>query len=198
MVGLGDGETQYTDPQWICIVALIVPLELLLGWFIRKKETEKPEQQIFSMSIETIIDIIFWIWYKHKFTKMAEDYLCVANITGWYVINLILLFVVLIILLCVMMGIIGLEQPFDEIMPMVKAGSVSEMYHKKTEQPFQKADEMVVPNEQSSNDTDKNSESINSMDTENIEIESDGFCTKCGAKLLKNSRFCMQCGEERR
>lgn len=177
MGGITNGDTTYVDPQWICIIAFIIPIDLFFGW--RKKQEEDEDNTMSGMIVNAVVDIIFWIYYKNKVIEIAESYYCSAEPMGWYYFNMTLLIITLILLSCIAFKIITPEQSLAEAISLA-SGRI-------------KGEGNSPP---CSNYQDISQCTFLDGQTE-CEEEYDGYCAECGARMLKNSKYCCRCGTER-
>lgn len=94
----------------IMLLCLAIPIVMLVFLF-GKKYADKKSATI--IAICGVIDLIIWIIFKSTVKKVAEENYCSFKKTGWYVLNIISL--VLIILLTVLVAIRKLQMNTDLI-----------------------------------------------------------------------------------
>ena len=179
MVGVGNEETTYTEPELICVIALIVPLVLLFGW-MKMKEGQENQKRIWGLFIATGVDLIFWIYYRSKFTETAKSFYCTAETLKLYYLNLILLIVVLLLLGCVLLRILTFEQPIVEGIEQIKSGKRPIFGQNPMQQEF-----YGNPSEHASLEGQEAGEQVKTAQR---------YCTSCGKPLDEHVAFCPNCG----
>lgn len=98
------------DPSPIMLLCLFIPIAILVLLFI-KNIADKTNAAIIAAC--GVVDLIMWFVFRSKVKEIAEEALCDFKSTGWFVLNIISL--VLIILLTAIVMISKLHMDSDLI-----------------------------------------------------------------------------------
>lgn len=106
-LGVGDEEMTIIEPQYICFIALIIPIIMIFFWNKKTKTYGVNDQKIrlFIFYIITVVDIIFWIMIKYEMSEKAKEMFCDSSVTMLYYLNLLCLIVILCMLVASSLGI---------------------------------------------------------------------------------------------
>ena len=93
-------------PHLIMLVCMLLPIAIFALLFL-KKFTEKQTAAI--ICICSGIDLIIWIVFRATVKKYVEESYCSFKTTGWYVINVILLILIVGITVMILLGKINMD-----------------------------------------------------------------------------------------
>ena len=210
------GET-IAKPQPLMLVCLLLPAVILALLFMKKL----PEKQnALIIAICGISDFVIWMIFKSVVKKIAEDHYCEFKSTGWYLLNNLALF--FLILFAILILLQKLEMDTD-ILSLLSGGGTQGAMNKMSESLAKISDSLTKssdsvtkasdsPTEISKTETKttdssteisetqtKNSEAANDL-TEKAgshaeeEEEKPKFCQECGKPLDPDAAFCKYCG----
>lgn len=204
-------------PQPLMLICLLLPAVILALLFMKKL----PEKQnALIIAICGISDFVIWMIFKSVVKKIAEDHYCEFKSTGWYLLNNLALF--FLILFAILILLQKLEMDTD-ILSLLSGGGTEGAMNKMSESLAKISDSLTKssdsvtkasdsPTEISKTETKttdssteisetqtKNSEAANDL-TEKAgshaeeEEEKPKFCQECGKPLDPDAAFCKYCG----
>lgn len=91
LVGISYEDRTIVEPQYICILAFLIPLIFLS----RQGKKRDMKMQMIVYYAAVIVDLIFWILYRSDFIEKAGRIYCTANETIVYYLNFLLLLALL-------------------------------------------------------------------------------------------------------
>ena len=100
--------TTITEANPVCIIYFLMPLILLLVWFLKGKIKEKIIEVV--ALIAAGIDFIAWFVLKGNVANYVEKNYCTMKITGWFYLNQIILFIILLLSVVIVMGLVDSEK----------------------------------------------------------------------------------------
>ena len=204
-------------PQPLMLICLLLPA-VILALIFMKKLPEK--QNALIIVICGISDFVIWMIFKSVVKKIAEDHYCEFKSTGWYLLNNLALF--FLILFAILILLQKLEMDTD-ILSLLSGGGTQGAMNKMSESLAKISDSLTKssdsvtkasdsPTEISKTETKttdssteisetqtKNSEAANDL-TEKAgshaeeEEEKPKFCQECGKPLDPDAAFCKYCG----
>lgn len=210
------GET-IAKPQPLMLVCLLLPAVILALLFM-KKLSEK--QNALIIAICGISDFVIWMIFKAVVKKIAEDHYCEFKSTGWYLLNNLALFFL------ILFGILILLQKLEmdtDILSLLSGGGTQGAMNKMSESLAKISDSLTKSSDSATKASDspteisktetkttdssteisetqtKNSEAANDLTgkavshAEEIE-EKPKFCQECGKPLDPDAAFCKYCG----
>ncbi len=101
------GET-IVEPYPIMLICLLLPIAISISLFVKNLSDEKCA---WIITICSLVDIVIWILFRAKVKEMAEKAYCTVETTGWYVINIIVL--CMIMLASLLIGIKKIEMDME-------------------------------------------------------------------------------------
>ena len=114
MTAVGGLKSSYgeriVDPHPIMIICLLIPVAVFVLLFIKKFTDQKTAMMI---AIGSGVDLVVWFIFRAAVKKIAEENYCSFKSTGWFVLNIISL--VLIIALSVLVMLQKLQLDSDLI-----------------------------------------------------------------------------------
>lgn len=190
-------------PQPLMLICLLLPAVILALLFMKKL----PEKQnALIIVICGISDFVIWMIFKAVVKKIAEDHYCEFKTTGWYLLNNLALF--FLILFAILILLQKLEMDTD-ILSLLSGGGTKEAMNKMSESLAKISDSLTKSSDsvmkssdsvtKSSDSATKNSEAANDLTekagshAEEIE-EKPKFCQECGKPLDPDAAFCKYCG----
>ena len=210
------GET-IAKPQPLMLVCLLLPAVILALLFM-KKLSEK--QNALIIAICGISDFVIWMIFKAVVKKIAEDHYCEFKTTGWYLLNNLALFFLILFALLILLQKLEMD---TDILALLSGGGTQGAMNKMSESLAKISDSLTKssdsvtkasdsPTEISKTETKttdssteisetqtKNSEAANDLTgkavshAEEIE-EKPKFCQECGKPLDPDAAFCKYCG----
>lgn len=167
---------EVVEPQahmWLCLLLPIVVMVLL---FI-KKLSERLTAGIIAAC--TAVDLVKWFDFKSKTKEIAESNGCTFETTGWYTMNLIVMFLIVIIMIAVIAKLISME---TDLVAFVKGGEAKQAMNKISSAASKVAGDV--------------SAAVKSEETPEMKPASEvkAFCGNCGTKLEPDAAFCENCG----
>ena len=165
-------------PHPIMLLCLIIPMAVFILLSI-KKYTDKKNASI--IAIGGGVDLIIWIIFRSGVKKAAEDIGFTFKTTGWYVINII--FLMLIILLTSLIVVGKLQKESDLI--AVLSG-------KETQNALNQMS--ATMSQMSTAVTQWAGNVASNVNNRNKVKNPIGFCAKCGTPIGYGSHFCTSCG----
>ena len=171
------GETA-VDPHPIMLICLLIPIAVLVLMFINKLSDNK-------IALITIIcgvvDIIVWFIFRSSVKKTAEENYCEFKTTGWFVFNIIVLFMIVILSALVMLMKIQLD---TDLIKLFSGGGTKEAFDQMSSKMSQMSSAM--------SQLAGNAAAIIGNKTQKEDVI--GFCTTCGRPIAYGCKFCISCG----
>ena len=204
-------------PQPLMLICLLLPAVILALLFM-KKLSEK--QNALIIAICGISDFVIWMIFKAVVKKIAEDHYCEFKSTGWYLLNNLALFFLILFALLILLQKLEMD---TDILSLLSGGGTQGAMNKMSESLAKISDSLTKssdsvtkasdsPTEISKTETKttdssteisetqtKNSEAANDLTgkavshAEEIE-EKPKFCQECGKPLDPDAAFCKYCG----
>ena len=204
-------------PQPLMLICLLLPAVILALLFMKKL----PEKQnALIIAICGISDFVIWMIFKAVVKKIAEDHYCEFKSTGWYLLNNLALFFLILFALLILLQKLEMD---TDILSLLSGGGTQGAMNKMSESLAKISDSLTKssdsvtkasdsPTEISKTETKttdssteisetqtKNSEAANDLTgkavshAEEIE-EKPKFCQECGKPLDPDAAFCKYCG----
>ena len=210
------GET-IAKPQPLMLVCLLLPAVILALLFM-KKLSEK--QNALIIAICGISDFVIWMIFKAVVKKIAEDHYCEFKTTGWYLLNSLALFFLILFALLILLQKLEMD---TDILALLSGGGTEGAMNKMSESLAKISDSLTKssdsvtkasdsPTEISKTETKTTDSSteISETQTKNSEVANDltekagshaeeeeekpKFCQECGKPLDPDAAFCKYCG----
>ena len=211
------GET-IAKPQPLMLVCLLLPAVILALLFMKKL----PEKQnALIIVICGISDFVIWMIFKAVVKKIAEDHYCEFKTTGWYLLNNLALF--FLILFAILILLQKLEMDTD-ILSLLSGGGTKEAMNKMSESLAKISDSLTKSSDsvmKSSDSVMKSSDSVMKSSDSGTKVsdsatKSSDSVTKSSDSATKNSeaandltekagshaeeieekpKFCQECGK---
>lgn len=163
-----DGE-EIVEPQLGMLICIIIPAVILVLLFV-KNFTEKKTAGIILGC--TVVDLIIWLVFRAKVKEIAELSYCSFKVTGWFVINIASLLIMIVLSYLVLTGKCIIE---SDLRQAISGGKI------------QGAGDSV-----SNAGISVASSAVPHM-TEKKETEM-RICPKCGKVAAKGNKYCISCG----
>jgi len=198
-------------PQPLMLICLLLPAVILALLFMKKL----PEKQnALIIVICGISDFVIWMIFKAVVKKIAEDHYCEFKTTGWYLLNNLALF--FLILFAILILLQKLEMDTD-ILSLLSGGGTKEAMNKmseslakisdsltKSSDSVMKSSDSVMKSSDSgtkvSDSATKSSDSVTKSSdsaTKNSEAAND-LTEKAGShaeEIEEKPKFCQECGK---
>ena len=165
------GET-VVEPHPIMLLCLLIPIAVLIMLFM-KKMAHRIVAIITLLLI--LIDFIMWLVFKSSVKEIAEENYCKVEVTGWFYLNAISLFLIIALSFLIVIKVLQMD---TNLIKLVTGN--------RTQEAINPMSTMVS---QATSAVNKLTSS-----TENNVEDRIGFCPKCGSGLIYGSRFCGSCG----
>ncbi len=167
---------EMVEPQahmWLC---LLLPIAVMVLLFI-KKLSERVTAGVIAACVA--VDLVKWFDFKSKTKEIAESNGCTFETTGWYTLNLIVMFLIVVFMIAVLAKLISME---TDLVAFVKSGEVKQTMSKISDAASKVAEDV--------------SAAVKSEATSEMKPASEvkAFCGNCGTKLDPEAVFCENCG----
>ena len=166
------------EPHPIMISCLLTPAAILAILFI-KIYTEKHNAMV--VTLLSVVDIVTWVLFCSTVKKAAEDYNCRFKTTGWFLLNMVSL--VLIVLLSGLIALNKLHMDTD-LIEAVSGGEIIGALNQMSTSMRQMSKAVTHLSENMGNHSASRKGKHNTI----------GFCSKCGNTIELGDRFCTSCG----
>ncbi|WP_026518577.1 zinc ribbon domain-containing protein [Butyrivibrio sp. MC2021] len=172
------GET-VVDPHPIMLIVLLLPIATMVLLFLKKL---KNEQSALIIAVCGVVDFIMWLVFRSSVKDLADENYCEFKSTVWFVFNMIVLFLIVVLSVLAAAKIVDMEADLVKVFTSPEA--------KKT------LNQMSAAVNQMSDSVSKIAENISANTAKNTVKKEDiiGYCSKCGKPLMIDNRFCTSCG----
>ena len=200
-------------PPPLMLICLLLPAVILALLFMKKL----PEKQnALIIAICGISDFVIWMIFKSVVKKIAEDHYCEFKSTGWYLLNNLALF--FLILFAILILLQKLEMDTD-ILSLLSGGGTQGAMNKMSESLAKISDSLTKSSDsvtKASDSLTKSPDSVakvsdspmkspdsvakisdsltKSSDSVEKKEEKPKFCQECGKPLDPDAAFCKYCG----
>ena len=204
-------------PQPLMLICLLLPAVILALLFMKKL----PEKQnALIIAICGISDFVIWMIFKSVVKKIAEDHYCEFKSTGWYLLNNLALFFLILFALLILLQKLEMD---TDILSLLSGGGTqgamnkmseslakisdsltksSDSVVKSSDSPMKSPDSVAKSSDspmKSSDSVAKSSEGANDLDSKEVskveeKEEKPKFCQECGKPLDPDAAFCKYCG----
>ena len=200
-------------PQPLMLICLLLPAVILALLFMKKL----PEKQnALIIAICGISDFVIWMIFKSVVKKIAEDHYCEFKSTGWYLLNNLALF--FLILFAILILLQKLEMDTD-ILSLLSGGGTEGAMNKMSESLAKISDSLTKSSDSVAKVSDSLTKSPDSVakvsdspmkspdsvakisdsltkssDSVEKKEEKPKFCQECGKPLDPDAAFCKYCG----
>lgn len=176
--GVSISGERVVSPHPIMLLCLIIPVAVFILLSI-KKYTDKKNVSI--IAIGGSVDLIIWIIFRSGVKKAAEDIGFTFKTTGWYVINIISLMLIILLTSLVVMNKLQMESDL-----------IAVLSGKETQNAL---NQMSATMSQVSNAVNQWAGNVASNVNNRNKVKNPiGFCAKCGNPIGYGSHFCTTCG----
>ena len=204
------GET-IAKPQPLMLVCLLLPAVILALLFM-KKLSEK--QNALIIAICGISDFVIWMIFKSVVKKIAEDHYCEFKSTGWYLLNNLALFFLILFALLILLQKLEMD---TDILSLLSGGGTEGAMNKMSESLAKISDSLTKssdsvtkrsdsatkasdsPTEISKTETKTTDSSteISETQTKNSEAANDltGKAVSHAEEEEEKPKFCQECGK---
>ena len=204
------GET-IAKPQPLMLVCLLLPAVILALLFMTKL-SEK--QNALIIAICGISDFVIWMIFKAVVKKIAEDHYCEFKTTGWYLLNNLALFFLILFALLILLQKLEMD---TDILSLLSGGGTEGAMNKMSESLAKISDSLTKssdsvtkrsdsatkasdsPTEISKTETKTTDSSteISETQTKNSEAANDltGKAVSHAEEEEEKPKFCQECGK---
>lgn len=198
-------------PQPLMLVCLLLPAVILALLFMKKL----PEKQnALIIAICGISDFVIWMIFKSVVKKIAEDHYCEFKSTGWYLLNNLALFFLILFALLILLQKLEMD---TDILSLLSGGGtegamnkmseslakISDSLTKSPDSPMKSPDSVAKvsdsPTEISKTETKTTDSSteISETQTKNSEAANDltGKAVSHAEEIEEKPKFCQECGK---
>ena len=165
-------------PHPIMLLCLIIPMAVFILLSI-KKYTDKKNASI--IAIGGGVDLIIWIIFRSGVKKAAEDIGFTFKTTGWYVINIIFLMLIILLTSLIVVGKLQMESDL-----------IAVLSGKETQNALNQMS--ATMSQMSTAVTQWAGNVASNVNNRNKVKNPIGFCAKCGPPIGYGSHFCTSCG----
>lgn len=162
-------------PQPLMLVLLVIPAAIFVLLLIKKYMDKKNARII---AVLGVCDLILWFVFQFAAKSIAEKNYCSFKVTAWYVINIIVQ--LLIILLSVL--VVRQKMEMDSDLMTIFSGDGKQKV----------LNQMAETMSQMSGAVTKLAGNVENKQT--VRKDTIGFCSKCGTPIEYGCRFCSSCG----
>lgn len=166
------------DGYPIMLLCLLLPVAVLIALIAKSIVNRKAAAIALGCSGA---DLVIWIIFKAAVKKMAEENYCTFKVTGWYVLNMVALVVLIAAAGLSLAGKLQLEHD------LAKTASSEET--KRTLNQMSS-----VMNQVSSTVTKMAGDAAANIGNHKAKEQAIGYCSKCGSPISYGSKFCTACG----
>lgn len=198
-------------PQPLMLICLLLPAVILALLFMKKL----PEKQnALIIAICGISDFVIWMIFKSVVKKIAEDHYCEFKSTGWYLLNNLVLFFLILFALLILLQKLEMD---TDILSLLSGGGTEGAMNKMSESLAKISDSLTKssdsvtkrsdsatkasdsPTEISKTETKTTDSSteISETQTKNHEVAND-LTEKAGSHAEEEEekpKFCQECGK---
>lgn len=163
------------DPKPAMLIAVVIPIIFLIVIFAKEIAANTCAS---TLIICAMIDVAVWLFFRAGAKRLAEENLCRFETTGWYYLNMIALFLIVVLSMMVFAGKVEMDK---ELMLAATGGGVSQ------------AATNVGATVKNAGAAVK--EILGTPQKDNAQIsDAAGFCWKCGTPVPYGIRSCTSCG----
>ena len=198
-------------PQPLMLICLLLPAVILALLFMKKL----PEKQnALIIAICGISDFVIWMIFKSVVKKIAEDHYCEFKTTGWYLLNNLALFFLILFALLILLQKLEMD---TDILSLLSGGGTEGAMNKMSESLAKISDSLTKssdsvtkrsdsatkasdsPTEISKTETKTTDSSteISETQTKNSEAANDltGKAVSHAEEEEEKPKFCQECGK---
>ena len=198
-------------PQHLMLICLLLPAVILALLFMKKL----PEKQnALIIAICGISDFVIWMIFKSVVKKIAEDHYCEFKSTGWYLLNNLALFFLILFALLILLQKLEMD---TDILSLLSGGGTegamkkmseslakisdsltksSDSVTKRSDSATKASDSPTEISKTETKTTDSSTE-ISETQTKNHEVAND-LTEKAGSHAEEEEekpKFCQECGK---
>ena len=171
------GET-IVSPQPLLALCLLLPIAALVLLFIKKFTDKQTSAAVCGI---TVLDLIIWIIFRTSAKKFAEDAQCQFKTTGWYVINIIALLLILIFTVLILINRLQMQTDLMDVFSKKDIhnamGQMSDTVGHFSNTMSQMAGNVA-----------------GNIRKRTMKEDIIGYCAKCGKPITYGHKFCISCG----
>lgn len=175
---------QIVDPHPFLLLLFILPAAILALLFVKKM---KEKNNALFVGACALADSIIWFLFRYGVGKFAAEGYCSYKTTGWYVVNIISLFLIVGITVPVVLGKLRMDTDLKKMVQSDRAKEkldmVSEIAGQVTGTVSKIAKDVAKEVAKEIRHSDEKAGCI-------------GYCAKCGSAIPYGVRFCGTCGTE--
>lgn len=177
-----DGVSAYggkvVDPYPIMLICLFIPVAVLILLFIKKFSEKKTAGIILGC---TAADLVIMFIFRSTVKKLAEENYCSFKTTGWYVFNIIVLILMVVLTALVILSKMELE---TNLISFFSGDGAQGAIHQMSATMNQIAGAVTQLADNVATNINNNKQKENTI----------GFCPKCSSPILHGNKFCTTCG----
>lgn len=166
------------DPHPIMLICLLLPAAALALLFIKKFADKQTAAIILVCSA---IDLVIWLIFRSSVKKFAEESYCSFKTTGWFVINIIALIIMILFAALVAAGMMGIDA---DLIAIVSGGGTQNVLNQMSS----------AMNQMSNTVTQIAGNVTNNISNKTSKEDIIGYCAKCGSGIIYGCKFCISCG----
>lgn len=166
------------EPHITMIVCLLIPIAVLVLLFIKKFNDKQTAGIILGC---VAVDFIVWLIFRSSVKKFAEQNYCKFKTTGWYVINIIVMLLIIALSALVVLNKMAMDTDLTTVFS-----------NPGTQDALNQMSNAV--SQMSSTVTQLAGDVATNINNKIQKENAIGFCSKCGAPISKGCKFCSSCG----
>lgn len=166
------------DPYPIMLICLLIPVVVLILLFFKKFTDNKTALIVL---ICTVVDFIIWLIFRASVKKIAEENYCTFKTTGWYVINIIVMLIIVLLSAYVVMKKMQMD---TDLITVFSGGGTQGAINQMS----------ATVNQISSVVTQFAGNVASNINNRTNKENMIGFCSKCGSSISYGCKFCTSCG----
>lgn len=166
------------DAYPIMLICLLLPVAVLIA--LVAKNIANRKAAIIALGCSGA-DLVIWTIFKAAVKKLAEENYCTFKVTGWFVLNMVALVVLIAAAGLVLAGKLQMDHDLTE--------TASSEETKRTLNQMS-----LMMNQVSSTVTKMAGDAAANIGNHKAKEQAIGYCSKCGSPISYGSKFCTSCG----
>lgn len=174
--GIKSGGQTIVDPHPVMLICLLIPIAALVLLIIKKFQDKMTAIIVLAGSG---VDLIVWFIFRSTAKKTAEEAYCTFKTTPWFVINIIVL---ILSILLTGLAVLGVAQLETDLLALLTGSGAKNVLNQVSGAVTQAAGTVA----ENISNLSKGSQSKKGIAV--------GYCAKCGGPIGLDSKFCISCG----
>lgn len=166
------------DPYPIMLICFLIPVFILILLLFNKFTDNRTALIVL---ICTVVNFIIWLIFRASVKKIAEENYCTFKTTGWYVINIIAMLIIVLFSALVVMKKMQMD---TDLITGFSGGGTQDAINQMS----------ATVNQISSVVTQFAGNVASNINSGAKKENTIGFCSKCGSPISYGCKFCTSCG----